>query len=147
MCNLYATRSGHFYLNISGILQKCGTNWNLLINVKRERERWEEKRNIPTHRCFFHVLRMEAEDFYASRYRSEPSRFVRSHEYKLPSRGGGVVERLAAAQRHAWIKKGRAEWSFLPMRNYDPVAAHAAKKKSIDRPIWGDYYETVYHAE
>jgi len=76
---------------------------------------------------------MEAEDFYASRYRSEPSRFVRSHEYKLPVRGGGVVERLAAAQRHAWIKKGRAEWSFLPMRNYDPVAAHAAKKnQSID---------------
>lgn len=76
---------------------------------------------------------MEAEDFYAFQYRSEPSRFVRSHEYKLPGRGDDVVERLVTAQWHAWIKKGRAEWSFLPMRNYDPVAARAAKKnQSID---------------
>lgn len=123
--------------------------WILVINIKKERERgrWEEKHTDTS--VLFPRPPAEAEDFYASRYRSEPSQFVRSHEYKLPGRGdGGIVERLAAAQRHAWIKKGRAEWSFLPMRNYDdPVAAHTARKKSIDRPIWGDYYETVYRVE
>lgn len=73
-----------------------------------------EEKHTDTSVLFPRSPRMEAEDFYASRYRSEPSRFVRSHEYKLPGRGSGVVERLAAAQRHAWIKKGRAEVVVSP---------------------------------
>lgn len=77
----------------------------------------------------------EAEDFYASPYRSEPSRFVRAHEYKLADRAGGVVGRPAEAQRHAWIKKGRAEWPFLPMRNYDRPNSRARRKEPIDRSV------------